>query len=285
MRILNVAGRLALAVGDGAVDVAQASNGTFGPDVQAIYGQWTRFREWASSFSGQPSMPIEPARLGAPAPLPPQVFAVGLNYREHAQEAGAGTDSQPYPTVFTKFPASVTGPFAEIMLSGDTVDYEAELCVVIGKRADCVTAAGAWDYVAGLTVGQDISDRHVQLAGAAPQQYCIAKSYRGFAPVGPWLVTPDEFANPDDLELSCTLNSQLMQKARTSDMIFPVPQIIEYLSSVVSLLPGDLVFTGTPSGIGWARDPKRLLRPGDELVTSVQGIGQTRHFCTAPPAV
>jgi 2-keto-4-pentenoate hydratase/2-oxohepta-3-ene-1,7-dioic acid hydratase in catechol pathway len=155
------------------------------PDVQAIYGRWTQFREWASSFTGEPAMPVEPARLGAPAPLPPQVFAVGLNYREHAQEAGAGTDSQQYPTVFTKFPASVTGPYAKITLSGDTVDYEAELCLVIGKRADYVTAADAWDYVAGLTVGQDISDRRMQLAGAAPQRYCLAKSYRGFAPVGP----------------------------------------------------------------------------------------------------
>jgi 2-keto-4-pentenoate hydratase/2-oxohepta-3-ene-1,7-dioic acid hydratase in catechol pathway len=146
-----------------------------------------------------------------------------------------------------------------------------------------VTESAAWSYVAGLTAGQDLSEREMQVAPPMPQQFSLAKSFAGFTPIGPQLVTPDEFPDPDDLEIGCTLSGEQMQKARTSDLIFSIPQVIAHLSAVLPLLPGDLIFTGTPSGIGMARNPRRFLRPGDELLTSAEGIGQMRHhFIPAP---
>lgn len=282
MRILNLDGRLALAVGDDrAIDVATASGGRFGPEPQGVYAVWEEFRAWADSHaSTDGAIEVDRARLGAPAPRPPQVFAVGLNYREHAAEAGL--DLPETPMVFTKFPSAVTGPNGQITLPKGSVDFEVELVAVIGREARGVDAAGAWQYVAGLTVGQDLSERELQLAGPAPQQFNMGKSYVGFAPIGPVLVTPDEFADPDDVEISCTLSGVEVQRTRTSDLIFSIPEIVAFLSSVAVLWPGDLIFTGTPSGVGWTREPKLLIGPDDELVTTAEGIGEMRHtFRTA----
>ncbi len=282
MRLLNNAGRLAVQVGAGALDVERASDGRFAADPQAVFARWDEFRDWAARLdpagraSADPRLePFDEPALGPPVPLPPQVFAVGLNYREHAAEAGLDLPGQPF--VFTKFPASVTGPYAEIELPSDTVDFEAELVAVIGRRAHRVAAPDAWDHVAGLTVGQDLSDRAQQLSGPKPQQYSLGKSFAGFAPIGPVLVTPDELPDRNDLELSCSLADGRMQQARTSDLIFPIAEVVAFLSGIVPLLPGDLIFTGTPSGVGWTREPRRTLRPGDVLVTSVAGIGEMRH--------
>ena len=137
-------------------------------------------------------------------------------------------------------------------------------------------AASAWDYVAGLSVGQDISERILQMA-TTPPQFSLGKSYPGFGPVGPWLVTPDEFDNPEDLELGCLINGEQMQKARTSQLIFGVSELIEQLSRVTPLLPGDVIFTGTPSGVGLGRNPQRWLAPGDVLTSYIEGIGEMRH--------
>ena len=177
------------------------------------------------------------------------------------------------PVVFTKFPSSVTGPHATVELPSENVDFEAELVAVIGRRAHRVTAADGWDHVAGLTVGQDITERVVQFHGPTPQ-FNLGKSYPGFSPIGPVMVTVEEFADRDDIQLGCRLDGQQMQKGRTGDLIFTIPELVESLSAVVPLLPGDLIFTGTPAGIGWARDPKILLRPGHELATYVDGIGE-----------
>jgi 2-keto-4-pentenoate hydratase/2-oxohepta-3-ene-1,7-dioic acid hydratase in catechol pathway len=277
MRVLNQAGRLALELDGGVLDVERASAGTFDADPQAIFERWDEFRAWAAGLRPDPGqlVPLDESRTGPPVPRPPQVFAVGLNYREHAAEAGLELPDEPF--VFTKFPASVTGPFAEVELPSGNVDFEAELVAVVGRRAFRVAAADAWAHIAGLTVGQDLSDRGQQLSGPAPQQYNLGKSFAGFAPIGPALVTPDELPDPDDLELSCALPDGQMQKTRTSDLIFPIARIVEYLSNILPLLPGDLIFTGTPSGIGWTRTPRRTLRPGDELVTEVAGIGRMRH--------
>jgi len=277
MRLINNDGRLALAFDAGALDVERASDGLFGHEPQAVFPRWDEFQQWASGVDPHESRlePLDESTLGPPVPLPPQVFAIGLNYRGHAEEAGLQLPDEPF--VFTKFPAAVTGPYTEIELPSDTVDFEAELVAVIGRRAHRVSAAEAWDYVAGLTVGQDLSDRGQQLSGPAPQQYNLGKSFAGFAPIGPALVTPDELPDRDDLELSCSLPDGQMQKTRTSDLIFPIPAIVEFLSHILPLLPGDLIFTGTPSGIGWTRQPRRTLRPGDVLVTEVVGIGQMRH--------
>jgi 2-keto-4-pentenoate hydratase/2-oxohepta-3-ene-1,7-dioic acid hydratase in catechol pathway len=272
---MNVEGRLALAIGDGYVDVETASEGAFASDVQGAFARWDDLRAWAAALGDVPAQPIPATGIGSPAPLPPQVFAIGLNYGAHALEGG--TDVPEVPQVFTKFPASVTGPFDTVELPQGSVDYEAELVAVIGRRAHRVSEADAWAHVAGLTVGQDLSERQRQIAPPAPPQYSLAKSFAGFSPMGPVLVTADELDDPDALELSCRLNGEQMQHAGTADLIFSVPKIIEYLSDVVPLLPGDAIFTGTPSGIGFVRDPQVLLEPGDVLETEVKGIGTMVH--------
>lgn len=279
MRIINADGRLGLVVPGGIVDVERASGGLFSADAQAVYSRWDEFSSWAlgpgAQAAAQPA-PADPAAVGAPAPRPRQVFGIGLNYRDHAREANLELPTTSL-VVFTKFPSSVTGPFATIELPSDSVDYEAELVVVLGREAYKVPAEQAWDYVAGLTMGQDLSEREVQFTPPAPQQFSLGKSFPGFAPMGPELVTPDEFPDPDDIELGCLVNGEQLQKGRTSDMVFPVPAIIAFLSSVLPLYPGDVIFTGTPAGIGWARQPRKLLRPGDELVSYADTIGTMRH--------
>ncbi|HEY8474179.1 MAG TPA: fumarylacetoacetate hydrolase family protein [Natronosporangium sp.] len=284
MRVANVAGRLALVSGDRAVDVEKLSEGRFGPDPQSVYGEWPAFRDWLSNLElPEVGEEIDPATLGPPAPAPRQVFAIGLNYRAHAAESGFQVPAD--LTVFTKFPASFTGPYGEIPLpAGGKTDWEVELVGVIGERAERVPAEAAWRYVAGLTVGQDLSERASQTKGETPQ-FSLAKSFAGFSPSGPWLVTLDEFEDPSDLEIGCLLNGELVQHARTRDLVFSLPELISRLSHVLPLLPGDVIFTGTPSGVGFSRQPPRFLAPGDELVSYVKGIGEMRHRFVAGPAV
>jgi 2,4-didehydro-3-deoxy-L-rhamnonate hydrolase len=275
VRVGNLAGRLVIVTGAGAIDVESASGGRFGPEPQAVYDQWAEFAGWAASVDDATAQPYEPTRLGAPAPAPRQSFGIGLNYRDHVAESGLTLPDQ--PSVFTKFPSCITGPHSDVVLPpGGHTDWEVELVVVIGTAARHVAAAAAWGHVAGLTVGQDISERISQLAGS-PAQFSLGKSFPGFGPTGPWLVTVDEFANPDDLELGCSVNGDQMQKARTSYLIISVPQLIAKLSAVVTLLPGDIIFTGTPAGVGMGRDPQRWLVPGDEVVSYVEGIGELRQ--------
>ncbi|MFE9687234.1 fumarylacetoacetate hydrolase family protein [Streptomyces sp. NPDC006285] len=275
MRIANLSGRAVALVDNGAIDLHRATSGRFGPDPQSLYERWDELRDW--SVSGEPE-PYKESDLGPPVPAPRQVFAIGINYRDHAAEADVDVDvdvSQraPYPPTFTKFPSCLTGPHAEVCLPEGLVDWEVELVVVIGRRAHRVTVDDAWSHVAGLTVGQDLSERLTQLSGPAPQQYCLGKSYPGFGPTGPAVVTVDELGDPDDLPINCEVNGESMQDARTSEMIFRVPELIERLSSVSPLLPGDLIFTGTPAGIGGTRTPPQFLAPGDELVSRIAGIG------------
>jgi 2,4-didehydro-3-deoxy-L-rhamnonate hydrolase len=283
VRIGNLGGRLVILTGRGALDVEQASESRFGPDPQAIYGRWAEFAEWAASADGGAAEPYDAALLGAPAPAPAQSFAIGLNYRDHVQESGFAVPE--HPSVFTKFPSCVTGPFGDIALPpGGHTDWEVELVVVIGAAAHRVAAADAWSHVAGLTVGQDVSERITQLAGTPPQ-FSMGKSFPRFGPTGPWLVTVDEFAHPDDLELGCAINGEDVQKSRTSYLIISVPQLIARMSAILTLLPGDIIFTGTPAGVGLGRDPQRWLAPGDELVTWIEGIGEMRHrFVDAEPS-
>ena len=274
MRIANLSGRLALIVNGRAVDVATASGGRFSPDPQAVFEQFDEFRAWAASAVLPAGTAFGPAQLGAPAPWPRQVFAIGLNYRAHAAESGFTVP--PSPAVFTKFVTSISGPHTEVHLPQGDVDWEVELIAVVGRRAERVAAPDAWFHIAGLTAGQDISERVLQMAGAAPQ-FSLAKSYPGFTPMGPWLVTVDKFTDPGDLELSCSINGELMQKARTSEMIFSIPHLVEKLSAVTPLLPGDVIFTGTPSGVGMGRTPQRFLQPGDVLASTIEGIGDLRQ--------
>lgn len=290
MRIATVRQRLCLITDDGAIDVHAASDGQFGPDPAAVYSRWQEFRNWAADARAAGPReagprdagprPYQLADLGSPSPAPRQVYGIGLNYSDHAAESGFARPGAS-PPVFTKFPSCITGPHAQISLpAGGHTDWEVELAVIIGSTAHAVPAARAWDYVAGLSVGQDISERILQMA-TDPPQFSLGKSYPGFGPVGPWLVTIDELATPDDLELGCLVNGEQVQRARTSQLIFGVPELIEQLSAVTSLLPGDIIFTGTPSGVGMGRQPQRWLAPGDVLTNYIEGIGEMRHTFAA----
>jgi len=277
MRIANLSGRLVLITADGeAVDVYQASDGRFGPDPQAVYGGWDAFSAWERTADLSTARPYAVEDLGPPAPRPRQVFAIGLNYRDHAAESGFQVPMAP-TVMFTKWVSCLTGPVTEVALpAGGHTDWEVELVAVIGRLARNVSEADAWDHVAGLTVGQDLSERIGQLAGPSPQ-FSLAKSLPGFGPTGPCLVTPDELADRDDVELACSINGEQMQKGRTRDLVFSVPAMVSALSRQLDLLPGDLLFTGTPSGVGMGRDPQRWLAPGDELVSTISGIGELRQ--------
>ncbi|MGQ4617144.1 fumarylacetoacetate hydrolase family protein [Nocardia sp. R7R-8] len=278
MRVANINGRLAIRGDSTWIDVEHSSGGRFLADPQGVFERWDEFADWGRErFSGSEA-PVGEETLGPPVPAPGQVFAIGLNYRAHALESGFDLPSQP-PT-FTKFRSCITGPTGRIVLPEGSVDWEVELVVVIGRTAHRVSEDRAWAYVAGLTVGQDLSERQLQHSGPAPQ-FSLGKSFPGFGPIGPCLVTPDEVADPDDLSLTATLNGEEVQKGRTSDMIFPVPELIARLSAVVTLHPGDLIFTGTPAGVGAGRRPPRFLSPGDELTSAIDGIGQLRHTFVA----
>ena len=272
MKLANVDGRAALVTDDGVLDVADASGGQFGPEPAALYEEWDPFRAWASTATGT-LQPLDESKLGAPSPRPRQVFGIGLNYKSHAAESGM--DLPAMPAVFTKFPASLGGPFDPIVLSGEMVDWEVELVAVIGREADRVGEDVGWDHVAGVCVGQDVSDRLVQFAAGA--QFSLGKSFRSYGPTGPWLVTPDELDDPDDLALGCSLDGETLQDDRTSGLVFGVARLIAELSAVVPLLPGDLVFTGTPAGVGFTRTPSRFLQAGEVLESWIEGIGTIRN--------
>jgi len=277
MRIGNVSGRLTLLGEGGGIDVERASQGRFAADPQAVYAHWAAFRRWADELRGGTVVAVADDQLGAPAPSPAQVFGIGLNYRDHAAESGLPLPDR--PATFTKFPTCLTGPCADVTLPSAMVDWEVELVVVIGERAYRVDEARAWQYVAGLTVGQDLSERVVQWGAGG--QFSLGKSFPGFGPMGPCLVTPDALANPDDLALGCSVNGEPMQESRTSDMVFSISRLISELSAVLPLLPGDVIFTGTPAGIGATRKPPRFLQPGDTVTSFIEGIGTLRNRCVA----
>ena len=283
MRLANLGGRAVLVLDDDhGVDVEGASAGRFGPDPQSLFEDWTAFKTFAAGLHDAgdalraETVPLDGARLGPPVPCPAQVFGIGLNYRAHAAESGAEVPS--IPATFTKFPTCLAGPHDDVVLPSGAVDWEVELVVVIGTRAHRSSRATAWDHVAGLMVGQDLSEREVQFAAGA--QFSLGKSYPGFAPTGPWLVSTDEVAEPDALALGCAIDGETVQSGRTSDMVFDVAGLIVELSAVVPLLPGDLIFTGTPDGVGFTRHPPRFLAPGQVLESWIDGIGRLRNTMT-----
>jgi 2,4-diketo-3-deoxy-L-fuconate hydrolase len=279
MRVANGGGRLCLVKDGRLVDVANASAGEFSPDPDAAFDRWQDLLMWASQLAPDVGgRSFDNVQLGTPVTRPSQVFAAGLNYREHAAEAGAEIPKR--PSIFTKFPSCLTGQSAKVHLPSDFVDWEVELVAVIGGGGRHIPATTAWDHVAGLTIGQDLSERKVQLEPPLPQ-FSLGKSYAGFGPLGPVLVSPDEFDDPDDLALGCSVNGEIVQEARTSAMIFGIPALVEAISAIVELRSGDVIFSGTPSGVGFARDPARYLAPGDVLESWVEGIGTLRTLLTA----
>jgi 2,4-diketo-3-deoxy-L-fuconate hydrolase len=274
MRIATMAGRAVVLNGTTYADIETASSRRFPADPLRLLERWDEFRDWTPDDAEW--VEFEPAELGPPIPLPRQVFALAVNYTDHAGEAAAAVPEAPY--VFAKFPSCITGPYDDVILPTDRADWEIELVVVIGRRTVHVAQSDAWDHVAGLTIGQDISERRVQFRKPIPN-LAMAKSFPTFGPTGPAIVTLEEIADRDALTLSCSINGETMQHANTRDMLFTVPQIIAAISATVPLLPGDLIFTGTPAGVGSTRDPRRYLAPGDVIDSEVEGLGAMRNVC------
>jgi 2-keto-4-pentenoate hydratase/2-oxohepta-3-ene-1,7-dioic acid hydratase in catechol pathway len=213
-------------------------------------------------------------KFHAPLPHPPKIICVGLNYREHALESKM--DIPEVPTIFAKFPSAAIGCSEPIVLPKNSTkpDYEAEMAFIIGKRGRHVPAEQWQEYVFGYTNFNDVSARDFQLRTS---QWMIGKTFDTFAPMGPAIVTADEIADPHALDISTTINGEVLQHSNTNDLIFKIPELIAFLSSVFTLEPGDVIATGTPSGVGFARKPPRWLRPGDEVVVRVEGLGELRN--------
>ena len=210
----------------------------------------------------------------SPVSEPKNCYAVGLNYRNHAEEAGM--DIPTVPMIFTKHTTCLVGPNATIEMRSDHVDYEAELVVVIGQSGKDINKDKSWDHVAGLCVGQDISDRTVQFS-SKPPQFNLGKSFDTFGPMGPYLISPDLLEDKESLEIECKVNEEIRQKDNTNDLIFNIPSIISYLSEIVTLNTGDVIFTGTPGGVGVMEG--KFLKEGDVLRTSIEGIGVLENRC------
>lgn len=278
MRLFNLAGRLCTFVDGAVVDVASATSNHVSYDPQRMFDDWDELVDWGAASNARGPGEIDLWRVQAPVPRPQQVFAIGLNYKAHAEEGIFSVPDE--PTVFTKWPSCIVGPSHAVDLPVDT-DWEIELVVAISRRAYRVSAADAMSYVAGYTVGQDLSDRVLQRKGPAPQ-WSLGKSRYGYGPTGPWLVTLDEFDNPLDLAIHSSLEGETLQTSRTSMQLFDIPTLIEYISALCPLLPGDLIFTGTPEGVGYARTPPRFLHPGDVLTSTIEGIGDLVTHLVAP---
>ena len=210
-------------------------------------------------------------RLLAPIPKPPKIICIGLNYRDHAAEGKMAIPE--VPTVFAKFSTAVIGPGHAIVLPKNSAkpDYEAEFVVVIGKRGRHIPEDRWREYVFGYTMMNDVSARDYQLATS---QWMMGKTFDTFAPFGPTIVTADEVPDPHNLGISLTLNGERMQNSNTGRMIFQIPRLIAFLSSVFTLEPGDIIATGTPAGVGFARKPPRWLKAGDEVTVRVEGLGE-----------
>jgi 2,4-diketo-3-deoxy-L-fuconate hydrolase len=276
MRVASVNGRAALVADGLAFDLAHASANRFGTDPMEMYTRWDELRAWAAEVTLEDGVPLAEATLTCPAPAPRQVFALAVNYQDHAAEAAV--QAPEHPMVFTKFPTCISGPFDEIELPTNRADWEVELVVVLSRKCWKVPLGEAWDAVAGLTVGQDISERRMQFRKPFPH-LSVAKSLPGFGPIGPVVVSPEEFEDRDGVPVRCVVNGEVMQDGTTADLIFPVATLISEISAAVKLLPGDLIFTGTPSGTGSTRDPRRYLMPGDMIESSIPGVGTMRNPC------
>ena len=218
-------------------------------------------------------------RIGSPIARPSKILCIGLNYAKHAKETGAAIPTE--PILFMKSTSSLTGPFDNIIIpkNSEKTDWEVELGVVIGKKASYVSEAEAMDYVAGYVLHNDVSERAFQLERGGT--WDKGKGCDSFAPLGPWLVTKDEIPNPHQLRLWLSLNGKMMQDSNTDDLIFNIPQLISYSSQFMTLLPGDVISTGTPAGVGLGFSPNIYLKPGDVVELGIDGLGSSKQTVVA----
>ncbi len=247
-------------------------------DSSTIYSEFKLIHEIVTSADLEAFTPVHinaDAKFDPVSATPRQIIAVGINYRDHAEEMNMQvTDT---PVIFTKFQSCIAGANSTINLPNDTVDYENELTVVIGQHCSKVSEHESLDYVAGITVGEDLSERTLQFA--AGSHFSLGKSYPNFGPIGPELVTLDEVGSLDNLEIKTWLNGDLVQDSSTDQMVFKVGYLISYLSEVIDLCPGDIIYTGSPAGVGFSKEPPVYLKSGDVLVSEIANITrQTLYF-------
>jgi 2-keto-4-pentenoate hydratase/2-oxohepta-3-ene-1,7-dioic acid hydratase in catechol pathway len=248
------------------------------PDVISLLSEGAegraRVENWVYNPPPEAVSELAAVTLLAPVPRPPKLICVGLNYRDHAIETKM--ELPKVPTIFNKFPNTVIAPGQAIVLprESEKPDYEAELAFVIGRGGRRIPAQKWQDHVFGYTIVNDVSARDYQLATT---QWLMGKTFDTFAPMGPWIVSAGEIEDPHALDISLTIGGEVLQSSNTRELIFRIPELLAFVSSVVTLEPGDVFATGTPSGVGFARKPPRYLKPGDEVVVRVQGIGELRN--------
>ena len=269
------------AINDGTiVNLHRASNGELPDDMLGFLemGEQAMGIARAAVESAGAGIPMESIQLAAPVTNPSKVVAIGLNYMDHVRETGMAMPE--LATMFCKYPSAITAPGSDIRWSTaltGKVDYEAELAVVIGKTARNVIEADAYNYIAGYTNCNDVSARDLQLRKG--DQWLRGKCLDTFCPLGPYLVTRDEIPDPHALSIRCLVNGQAMQESNTSEMIYSIPYLIEYLSAAFTLVPGDIIITGTPHGVGAFRNPPIWLKNGDEVTVSITGLGDLTNRC------
>lgn len=278
MRMANVDGRAALVLEGRVLDVEEASGGQLGPDPMVLYDLANQpLLHELQAIADRNVLPeLESVRLGPPVPRPSKVVALGLNYRSHAEESGLEVPDEPH--VFAKFPSCLVGPHEPIVVprACDQVDYEAEIVVVMGRTDKGLAPGNAWEAVLGITAGQDISDRAEQFRPPM-RQFTLAKSYDTFGPLGPVVVTPDELPDRHDIGIVGRLDGAEVQRSSSRDLVFSIEQLVSWISRYVTFEAGDLIFTGTPGGVGQSRSPQLFLREGMVLETEIPGVGTMRN--------
>jgi len=274
-RFANVDDRAVLIEGDDYYDIESLSSGSIPSEPMAALAHHTDFHALAAGLETvQPTGSLSDVVLDSPSPRPRNSYGVGLNYAKHAEEGGMELPEN--PMVFTKFPSCIVGPDADVELRGDMVDYEAELLVVIGKPGKDIPKADALDYVAGFTIGQDISDRPAQFM-AKPAHFSLGKSFDTYGPMGPAIVSLDLIDDPTDLAIRCVIDGDVRQDDTTANLIFDVPTLVSFLSHITTLSVGDVIWTGTPEGIGFTQ--QKLLKDGEVITTEIDGLGAMTNRC------
>lgn len=254
----------------------------FGSDFDEGFfgnGGIEKLQSWLENNKSQNKLVPEGTRLGPPVKKPSKIICIGLNYAKHAEESGAVVPDE--PVIFFKATSAIVGPNDDLIIPRNSTktDWEVELGVVIGKKASYVSKEEAMNHVAGYVLHNDYSEREFQLERAG--QWVKGKSCDTFAPLGPYVVTKDEIKDPQNLRLWLKLNGEIKQQSNTSDMVFDVPTVVSYLSQFMSLMPGDIISTGTPFGVGMGLSPQRYVRPGDEIELGIDGLGSSKQLARA----
>ena len=279
--------RAGLLAGEDIIDLRAASHNLFAEPLPADLRDILALPDWfeklrhvfasVSSLSREVFYAQNATRIGAPIPNPSKIIALGANYKEHLEETKMDIETPKTPILFSKAPSSVNGPYDDILYPPETkaLDYEVELAIVIGRQGKRIKPGEAYEYISGYTILNDISARDIQMGGqkGLGAQWFRGKSLDTFAPMGPWIVTKDELPEPHNLRISLKLNGEIRQDSNTGKLIFKIPEIVAFVSSGITLFPGDIISTGTPSGVGMFSNPPQLLQPSDVIKSEIEGIG------------